>query len=132
MERTTGSQRLTLNLFRIMTGFLFWQHGAQKFMGWLGGVGQDGGTADLVSWMGLAGILEFFGGALIILGWFTRPVALILAGEMAVAYFWVHHPRGFWPILNGGEKAAFFCFAYLFMAARGGGRFSIDGWRGRK
>lgn len=126
--RVSGFERLTLNLFRIVVGFLFWQHGAQKLFGWIGGVGDEPGQAvELVSLMGLAGVLEFFGGILIAVGLLTRPVAFLLAGEMAVAYFMAHAPQGPWPILNGGEKAAFFAFAFLYLSARGGGRFSLDG-----
>ena len=79
--------------------------------------------------MGLAGILETVGGTLLILGLFTRPVAFVLSGQMAWAYFMVHAPQGFWPILNGGEKAAFYSFLFLYIAARGGGVFSLDGLR---
>ena len=119
----TGISHFFLNALRIVTGVLFWQHGAQKLFGWLEGRGPvEFGT--LVWW---AGFLEVFGGILIALGVLTRPVAFVLAGEMAVAYFRSHAPRGFWPILNGGEPAALFCFIYLFLAANGGGSFSVDG-----
>jgi putative oxidoreductase len=80
--------------------------------------------------MGLAGILELVGGALIIIGLFTRPVAFILAGEMAFAYFMAHFPNGFWPIENRGEPAALFCFIFLFLAFNGAGPFSVDAIRG--
>lgn len=120
----------TLSAFRIVTGFLFWQHGAQKLLGMFGGFGPEGGTAELFSLMGLAGVLEFFGGILIVLGLFTRPVAIVLSGQMAVAYFWAHLPNGFWPIQNGGEKAAFYAFAYLYLAVRGPGSVSVDHVRG--
>jgi len=120
----------TLSAFRIVVGFLFWQHGAQKLLGWFGGSGPDGGTVELVSLMGLAGVLEFFGGILIAVGFLTKPVAFVLAGEMAVAYFMGHAPRGFWPIENGGEKAAFYAFAFLYLAVRGAGSVSVDGVRG--
>lgn len=119
---------LTLNLMRIVFGLMFWQHGAQKLLGWMGGFGgEPGNTAQLFSMMGLAGVLEFFGGLLILLGLFTRPVAFILAGEMAVAYFTAHGFNAFWPLVNRGETAVLYCFAFLFMAAMGGGRFSLDG-----
>ncbi len=122
-------QTLTLNALRIVTGLLFMQHGAQKVFGLLGGTRVE----TLMSQMGLAGILEFFGGALIALGLFTRPVAFILAGEMAWAYFQAHLPRGFFPIVNGGELAALYCFVFLYIAANDGGSFSLDGLlRGRK
>lgn len=129
-EHVSGRiEEWTLSVFRAVTGFLFWQHGAQKLLGWFGGVGADGGTVELFSLMGLAGVLEFFGGILIVLGLFTRPVAFVLAGHMAVAYFMAHLPNGFWPIENGGEKAAFYAFAFLFFAVRGPGSVSVDGVR---
>ena len=132
-EDTRRYSEITLNLLRIVTGLLFMQHGAQKLFGLLGGFGgQPGGTAPLLSLMGLAGVLEFFGGLAIVLGLFTRPVAFILSGEMAFAYFMSHAPRGFWPILNRGEVVVLFCFIYLFFAANGGGRWSIDGLLSRR
>ena len=79
-----------------------------------------------------AGVLETFGGFLIVLGLFTRPVAFLLAGEMAVAYFQAHAPRGFWPIMNNGEIVVMFCFAYLFFFANGGGPYSLDAVLGRR
>jgi len=119
-----GFKELALNLLRIVTGLMFWQHGAQKLFGWLGGTAVE----SWLSWpMGAAGILEFFGGLLILFGVFTRPVAFLLCGQMAVAYFWRHLPSGFWPIENGGERAVLFCFIFLFLWAAGGGRFSVDG-----
>lgn len=117
---------LTHGLLRIMVGFLFWTHGAPKLMGWLGGFGPDGGRAPFASEFGVAGVLEFFGGILIALGLFTRPVAFIVSGEMAVTYFWKHVPRGFWPWENGGELAALYAFIFLFFAAAGGGALSLD------
>jgi putative oxidoreductase len=115
---------LTLNLLRIVTGLMFWQHGAQKLFGALGGTAAE----SWFSWhRGIAGILEFFGGILVILGLFTRPVAFLLSGEMAIAYFWRHAPQGFWPIENGGERTVLFCFIFLFLCVAGGGGFSLDG-----
>jgi putative oxidoreductase len=119
-----------LNLLRIVSGFLFMQHGAQKLFGFFGGFGgEPGNTAALFSLMGLAGVLEFFGGIAILLGLFTRQVAFVLSGQMAVAYFMAHVPGGFWPIMNHGELAALYCFLFLFFAAAGGGDFSVDGMR---
>lgn len=118
-----GISHFTLNALRIVTGFLFWFHGAQKMLGWFG----DRAYPELFSQIWFAGTLEFAGGILIVLGLFTRPVAFILAGEMAVAYFTGHLPRDFWPIQNGGELAALYAFIYLFLAANGGGAFSLDG-----
>jgi putative oxidoreductase len=122
-EQASGAARaITLNLLRIMTGFLFLPHGAQKLFGVLGRH-----AVPLVSWMGLAGVLEFFGGLAIILGLFTRRVAFVLAGEMAVAYWWRHGHRALLPIVNGGELAVIYCSVFLLLWAQGGGRFSIDG-----
>lgn len=135
MKRIPAGNRprhITHGLFRIVAGFLFWQHGAQKLFGMFGGMGADGGSAELVSLMGLAGVLEFFGGILIAAGLFTRPVAFVLSGEMAVAYFLGHAGNGLWPIENGGEKAAFYAFAFLFFAAAGAGAFALDGLRSRR
>ncbi len=117
------------NALRIVIGFLFWSHGAQKLFGWLGGE-----PVELMSRFGVAGVLEFFGGALIVLGLFTQPVAFVLSGEMAVAYFWMHVPRGdsLWPWVNRGEVAAVYCFVFLFLAASGGGSFSLEGLMKRK
>lgn len=116
-----------LGVLRIVAGLLFMQHGVQKLFGWLGGFGgTPGGTAELFSLMGLAGVLETFGGLLIVLGLLTRPVAFILAGEMVVAYFMAHLPNGFFPIQNGGEPAVLYCFIYLALLANGPGAFSID------
>lgn len=120
-------EEVTLVLLRVATGFLFMQHGAQKLFGLFGGFGgTPGATAPLFSMMGLAGVLEFFGGLLVLLGLFTRPTAFILAGQMAVAYFMVHLSQGFWPIENGGELAALYAFVFLYLSARGGGRWSMD------
>jgi putative oxidoreductase len=121
---TSIARVVTLNLLRIVTGLLFMQHGVQKLFGMLGGRQVE----SIASMIGLAGILEFAGGLLIVLGLFTRPVAFVLAGEMAFAYFMAHASRAFWPIMNGGELAALYAFIYLFFAAHGGGDYSLDGW----
>lgn len=130
MARTFESTipNLALNLLRIITGFLFIPHGAEKLFGMFGGFkGQPGATAPLFSLMGFAGVLEFFGGLAILLGLSTRPVDFILSGHTAVAYFMAHAPKGFWPHLNRGELAAMYAFVFLFLAATGGGDLSIDG-----
>jgi putative oxidoreductase len=114
------------SLARIMVGFTYSQHGWQKFFGIAGGFGGPGKTADPSSLLGIAGIIETFGGAAIILGLFTRPVAFLLSGEMAVGYFRTHAPRGFWPVVNGGELAVFYCFFYLWLCAAGPGPWSLD------
>jgi putative oxidoreductase len=130
MERTFFMRRFegaTLALLRVMAGLMFMQHGVQKLFGELGGWrGEPGNTAPLVSQAGLAGVLEVFGGALIVIGLFTRPVAFVLSGMMAVAYFQAHAPDSFWPIVNRGELAALYCFVFLFFSARGAGPLSVD------
>lgn len=113
-------------VFRIGVGLLFMQHGAQKLFGWLGGMDGEGATASVLSQMGVAGVLEFFGGLLIVGGLFTRPVALILVAEMVVAYFMAHAPQGGLPIQNGGELAVFYALAFGFLFATGAGKWSID------
>lgn len=117
----------SLTFLRILVGFMFLLHGAQKLFGLLGGFGgQEGGTAPLFSMMGFAGILEFFGGLAILLGLFTQPVAFILSGQMAVAYFMAHFPRSFWPVVNRGETAVLYCLIFLLLATTGGGALSLD------
>lgn len=108
-------------VLRIGAGLLFMQHGVQKLFGLLGG-----DAVELISMMGLAGFLEFFGGLAIVLGLLTRPVALILAIEMVVAYFMAHAPQGGFPIQNGGELSAFYAITFLFLAAAGPGTASLD------
>jgi putative oxidoreductase len=120
-----------LSVLRIVTALLFMQHGLQKLLGWFGGMGGGGGTAELMSLTGLAGVLELFGGALVAIGLFTRPVAFVLAGEMAFAYFMAHAPRSFFPIENNGEHTVLFCFVFLYLAAAGPGPWSIDAARDR-
>lgn len=112
-----------LSLLRIVAAFLFMQHGAQKIFGY---PAPQRGEFELFSLMGLAGTLELFGGALLLIGLFTRPVAFVLSGMMAVAYFMAHAPKAFWPLLNGGELAALFSFVFLYLAFAGGGAWSID------
>ncbi|HTS87239.1 MAG TPA: DoxX family protein [Gemmatimonadales bacterium] len=109
-------------LFRIVTAFLYACHGAQKLFGVLGGRMVWGGPALPI----VAGFIEFGAGTLILLGWQASLAAFLASGEMAVAYFKVHLPQGFFPILNHGEDAAFYCFAMLFIASRGSGVWSID------
>lgn len=126
MQRWLGRYSAYLYaLLRIAAGFLFFQHGLPKLFG---GFGQRG-PVELMSQLGLAGIIEVVGGALISIGLFTSPVAFIASGEMAVAYFQQHLPRGFWPIQNGGELAALYCFVFLYFAAVGSGKWSVDSLR---
>ncbi|MEX2400265.1 MAG: DoxX family protein [Rhodothermales bacterium] len=114
-------------LLRVGAGLLFMQHGAQKLFGWLGGFGgEPGATAELFSLMGLAGVLEFFGGALVALGLLTVPVAAILSLQMVVAFFMAHVPQGWAPIQNGGEPALLFALIFAYVAARGSGPVSLD------
>lgn len=119
-ERLT---EITLNAFRIVFGLMFMQHGAQKLLAMFG----REEPVILLSQMGLAGVLELFGGLLIVLGLLTRPVAFVLSGQMAWAYFQSHFPRGWIPIENRGELPVLYSFAFLYLAFRGGGSFSLDG-----
>jgi putative oxidoreductase len=113
-------------LLRIVAGLLFAQHGAQKLFGVLGGQ-----QVSITSQFGLAGAIELVGGLMIAAGVFTSLVAFIASGEMAVAYFQAHAPRGLWPVQNGGELAALYCFIFLYVAARGNGAWSIQGGKRR-
>lgn len=108
-------------LVRIVAGLLFSLHGFQKLFGAFGA----SAPMPLLSQMGLAGVIEAGGGVAIALGLFTSPVAFIASGQMAVAYFQAHLPRGFWPIANGGELAALYCFLFLYIASRGSGKWSV-------
>ena len=122
MERYLGKySELIYAALRFVAGFLFACHGAQKLFGILGG------QAELSDPEGLtAGIIEFVGGSMIALGLLSSYAAFIASGEMAVAYFKAHGPRGFWPIMNFGELAALYSFLFLFIAARGSGEYSVD------
>jgi len=111
---------------RIVAGFTFSLHGFQKILGFFGGMGGHGATAPLFSLLWTAGMLEMVGGLLLILGLCTRPVAFVLAGEMAFAYFRMHLPRGLWPIQNGGELAVLYCFVFLYLCTAGPGPLSLD------
>lgn len=114
-----------LSLLRIIIAILFMQHGGQKLFEFPPG----GHKAELGSLMGVGGILELVGGALILVGFLTRPVAFILSGEMAVAYFKFHAGGGFWPLQNHGELAVIYCFVFFYLAAAGAGPLSIDALR---
>lgn len=107
-------------LMRIIAGFLFACHGAQKLFGVLGGQKQE------ATLMIIAGVIEFAGGILIAIGLFGSYAAFIASGQMAAAYFYRHSPGGFWPIVNKGELAVLFCFVFLYIASRGSGILSID------
>jgi putative oxidoreductase len=117
-----------LALLRIMSGLLLLQHGTAKYLNFP--VHQTMNNASPSTMGGFAGILELVGGVLLIIGLFTRPVAFILSGMCAVAYFWAHAGRGFFPLLNGGELAVLYAFVFLYLAAAGGGAWSADRVRG--
>ncbi len=125
--RAGALQPYALSLLRLVAGFTFAAHGLEKLFGMFGGIGGRGAAVHLTSLLGLAGALETLGGLLILAGLFTRPVAFVLAGEMAFAYFRQHAPRGMWPILNGGELAVLYCFIFLLLSAAGPGPWSLDG-----
>jgi putative oxidoreductase len=125
--------QVTYFLLRVVSGFLFAQAGSVILFGWFGGMpGQPGATPPLMSQIGIGGVLEFLGGLLIVLGLLTRPVSFILSGEMAVAYWQFHAPNGAWPLQNQGVPAVLFCFIFLYIAAQGGGDWSLDALLRRK
>lgn len=113
-----------VSVLRIVAGFLFIAHGTQKLFGIP--MAMPGGPAPLQSLAGAAGAIETIGGALLLVGLLTRPVAFLLSGEMAVAYFMMHAPQGFWPLANQGELAVLYCFLFLYFAAAGAGPWSLD------
>src|SRR5438132_548663 len=114
------------SVLRIFAAFTFMQFGTAKLFAFPGAIMPGGGTAPVVSLVGLASILESFGGALLLVGLFTRPVAFLLAGEMAVAYFIGHGSHGFWTVLNQGTPAGIYCFVWLYLSAAGAGPWSLD------
>ena len=127
------AKHISFFLLRVVAGLLFLQAGGMKIFDWFGGVpAQFGGHPPLLSQIWIGGVLELYGGAAILLGLCTRPVAFILSGEMAVAYFQFHQPSGFWPIQNHGEPAALLCFIFLLFAAHGAGDWSVDAMLRRK
>jgi putative oxidoreductase len=121
MAVRTGFESYAYAAMRIVTGLLFMFHGLQKLLGMYGGQ-----SMPLMSLFGAAGVIELVGGALVMVGLFTTPVAFLCSGEMAVAYFMAHAPKGPWPIVNEGELAALYCFVFLFISSRGGGLLSMD------
>ncbi len=128
MQKALGRHADTLYaVLRIFAGFMFAQHGAQKMFGVLG----REEAAELFSRAGLAGVIELVGGVLIMIGLCTSWAAFLASGTMAVAYFLVHFPRGFWTVENGGELAVLYCFVFLFMAAKGDGPLSVGGAMGK-
>ena len=119
------------SVLRIVAAFMFIQAGTMKLFAFPMGMPPDGSTAKLMSQVGLGGILETFGGALLLVGLFTRPVAFILAGEMAVAYFQFQFPLSFWTVVNGGAVTVLYCFVWLYFSAAGAGPWSLDAKRGK-
>jgi putative oxidoreductase len=115
-----------LALLRIVTAILFMEHGSQKLLGF---PPSGHGSPEMFSLIWFAGVLELFGGFLVLIGLFTRPVAFILSGEMAFAYWMAHAPKSIFPALNGGDGAILFCFIFLYLAAAGAGPFSVDAAR---
>lgn len=113
-----------LSLLRIMTALLFMQHGLMKLFAFPGP--QPGVPSPLPTVLVVAAWMEVVGGALVALGLFTRPVAFLLSGEMAAAYFMAHFPKSVYPALNGGDAAVLFCFVFLYLAFAGGGEWSVD------
>ncbi len=127
------ARQVTLFLLRVVAGLLFLQAGGLKIFDWFGGVPAEfGGHPHIWSETWIGGVLELYGGTAILLGLLTQPVAFILSGEMAVAYFQFHQPNGMWPVQNHGEPAVLFCFIFLFFAAHGAGRWSLDALLMRK
>jgi putative oxidoreductase len=120
-----------LSVLRIMAGLLILQNGTTKWLNFPAGPLNN--NASVQTMIGTAGLLELIGGLLLVIGLFTRPVAFILSGMTAIAYFYAHAPRDFYPVLNGGGFAILFCFAFLYLAAAGGGAWSVDRmWRKTK
>jgi putative oxidoreductase len=115
-----------LSILRVVAALIFMEHGTQKLLGF---PPMDRPAPELLSLSWIAGVLELFGGALLALGLFTRPVAFILSGEMAFAYWIAHAPQSFFPVLNGGDAAILYCFVFLYIAVAGGGPWSLDAMR---
>ncbi|MFF0742553.1 DoxX family protein [Streptomyces sp. NPDC004111] len=126
--RLTESRPYALALFRFVTGLLFACHGAATLFGVLGGAGGTGATAPVGSWPGwYAAVIQLVGGVLVALGLFTRTAAFVASGSMAYAYFVMHQPEALWPMQNGGEASAMFCWAFLLLIFTGPGAAALDG-----
>ncbi|MFF3844173.1 DoxX family protein [Streptomyces sp. NPDC002328] len=132
--RLDSAQPYAIGLFRIVVGLLFACHGAASLFGVLGGaVGTDGGTVDAGAWPGwYAAVIQLVGGSLVLLGLGTRAAAFIASGSMAYAYFKVHQPEALWPMENGGEASAMFCWAFLLLIFTGSGAFGLDQLFGKR
>jgi putative oxidoreductase len=115
-----------LSVLRIVAALIFMSHGTQKILGF-----PAGASPEMFSLSWIAGVLELFGGALLVLGLFVRPVAFVLAGMMAAAYWIAHAPKSFFPVLNGGDAAILYCFVFLYFVAAGGGAWSLDNLLGK-
>jgi putative oxidoreductase len=113
-----------LSILRIVSALIFIEHGTQKFFAFP--AASASGSPALLSLLWWQGVIELVGGILLLLGLFTRPVAVILAGDMAFAYWMVHAPRNFYPVLNAGDAAILYCFVFLYLAFAGGGPWSVD------
>ena len=124
--------QITYFLLRVVAGLLFIQTGGLILFGWFGGMPDQPSPPPLLSQVGIGGMLEFFGGIAILLGLLTRPIAFVLSGMMAVAYWQFHAPNGAWPVQNQGMPAILFCFIFLYLAAQGGGDWSLDALFRRK
>ena len=121
-----------LSVLRIVAAFIFITSGTVKLFAFPMGMPPDGGTVPLMTQLGIGALLEVVGGGLMLVGLFTRPVAFVLAGEMAVAYFQFHQPQNFWPVVNQGVAAVLYCFIWLYISAAGAGPWSLDALRERK
>lgn len=119
------------SVLRIVAALMFVTSGTMKLFAFPAGMPPDGGTAPVMSQIGIGGILEVVGGGLLLLGLFTRPAAFVMSGMMAVAYFQFHAPQGFWPTMNGGVAAVTYCFIWLYFSAAGPGPWSLDAKRRR-
>ena len=131
MDQTFSKfQPIALSLFRFITGLMLFQYGCAKILK----IPADSPFAkvEIMSLYGAAGCIELILGGLLIIGFFTRPVAFILSGEMAFAYFISHFPKGFFPVVNGGSLAITLCFACLYLSTAGGGPYSVDAAMGKK
>ena len=125
-SRWQAKSDVLLGLLRLVAAFLFIQYGTAKLFAFPGPMSPDGSTVEPMSLMGLAGMLELVGGSLLLVGLFTRPVAFVLSGEMAFAYFMGHASQGFWPVLNQGVTPILFCFLFLYFSAAGPGAFALS------
>ena len=131
-RRSPALQTFALTLLRVGAGLVIIQHGLQKLFGMFGAPNQPGKAAAMFSMMWFVGVLETVGGSLVAAGFLTRPLAFLLSGEMAVAYFWRHYPNSFFPIVNRGEPAVLLCWVFFLFAMTGAGRWSVDGMLGRE